>query len=113
VQQFSEEQSDNSQVDDLSKLEELREVAVIQLAKHQHTMRRYQTRNISSHIFIVGNFILRKMQMTKVQYKLSPIWEGPFEVVEVTQPGSYRLQQEDSSEVPNSWNIDQLRPFYM
>jgi hypothetical protein len=51
--------------------------------------------------------------MTKVQYKLSPIWEGPFEVVEVTQPGSYRLQQEDSSEVPNSWNIDQLRPFYM
>jgi hypothetical protein len=31
----------------------------------------------------------------------------------MTQPGSYRLQREDGSEVPNSWNNDQLRPFYM
>jgi hypothetical protein len=31
----------------------------------------------------------------------------------VTQTGSYRLQREDDSEVPNSWNDDQLRPFYM
>jgi hypothetical protein len=46
--------------------------------------------------------------MTKDQHKLSPVWEGPFEVVKVTQPDSYRLQQEDGSEVPNSWNIDQL-----
>jgi hypothetical protein len=46
--------------------------------------------------------------MTKDEHKLSPVWEGLFEVVKVTQPGSYRLQQEDGSEVPNSWNIDQL-----
>jgi hypothetical protein len=58
------------------------------------------------------DFILRKIQTTK-DHKLSPIWEEPFEVVKVTRPGSYRLQQEDGSEVSNSWNIDQLRPFYM
>jgi hypothetical protein len=46
--------------------------------------------------------------MTKDEHKLSPVWEGLFEVVKVTQPSSYRLQQEDGSEVPNSWNIDQL-----
>jgi hypothetical protein len=34
VQHFNEEQSDDSKVD-LTKLEELREVAVIQLTKHQ------------------------------------------------------------------------------
>jgi transposase InsO family protein len=34
VQQFNEEQSDNSQVNDLTKLEELQEAVVIQLAKH-------------------------------------------------------------------------------
>jgi hypothetical protein len=39
VQQFSEEQSDNSRVDDLTKLEELREAAVIQSTKHQQAMR--------------------------------------------------------------------------
>jgi hypothetical protein len=51
--------------------------------------------------------------MTKDQYKLSPTWEGPYEVVEMTRPDSFRLQREDGSEVPNSWNDDQLRAFYM
>jgi hypothetical protein len=35
VHHFNEEQSDDSRVDGLTKLEELREAAVIQLAKHQ------------------------------------------------------------------------------
>jgi hypothetical protein len=39
VQHFNEEWSDDSRVDDLTKLEELREAAVIQSAKHQHVMR--------------------------------------------------------------------------
>jgi hypothetical protein len=51
--------------------------------------------------------------MTKDRHKLSPIWEGPFKVLEVTQSGSNRLQREDGSEVPNSWTDDLLRPFYM
>jgi hypothetical protein len=46
--------------------------------------------------------------MTKDWHKLSPVWEGHFEVVEVNWPDSYRLQWEEGSEVPNSWNIDQL-----
>jgi transposase InsO family protein len=40
VQQFNEEQSDDSGVNDLTKLEELRETMVIQSAKHQQAMRR-------------------------------------------------------------------------
>jgi hypothetical protein len=35
VQQFNEERSDDSRVDDLTKLEELREVEVIQSPEHQ------------------------------------------------------------------------------
>jgi hypothetical protein len=68
---------------------------------------------MSSHSFQVGDFILQKFQMTKDRHKLSPTYEGPYEVVEVTQPGSYRLQHEDGSEVQNSWNDDQLRPFFV
>jgi hypothetical protein len=36
---WSEEQSDDSQVDDLTRLEELHKAAVNQLAKHQQAMR--------------------------------------------------------------------------
>jgi transposase InsO family protein len=39
VQHFNEERSDDSRVDDLTKLEELCEATVIQLAKHQQAMR--------------------------------------------------------------------------
>jgi hypothetical protein len=48
--------------------------------------------NVSSHSFQVGDFVLQNIQTTKDRHKLSPIWEGPFEIVEVTRPGSYRLQ---------------------
>jgi hypothetical protein len=65
-------------------------------------MRRDRAHNISSRNFNVGDFILRKIQMTKDKHKLSLVWEGPFEVIEVNQPGSYRLQQEDGSDIPNS-----------
>jgi hypothetical protein len=41
VQQFNKEQSNHSRVNDLTRLEELREPAVIQSVKHQQVMRRY------------------------------------------------------------------------
>jgi hypothetical protein len=65
-------------------------------------MRRYHACNVSSRSFQVGDFILLKIQMTKDHHKLSPTWEGPYEVVQMTQLCSYRMQREDDSEVPNS-----------
>jgi hypothetical protein len=41
VQHFNEEQLDDSRVDDLTRLEELRKATVIQSAKHQQAMMRY------------------------------------------------------------------------
>jgi hypothetical protein len=76
-------------------------------------MRRYHSCNISAHNFKDGDFIPRKIQTTKDRHMLFMVFEGPFELVEVTWPISYRLQWEHDSEVPNSWNIDQLRLFYM
>jgi transposase InsO family protein len=58
VQHFNEEQSDDSRVNDLTRMEELCEAAVIQSAKHQQAMRQYHVRNIYSHNFQVGDFIL-------------------------------------------------------
>jgi hypothetical protein len=61
VQQFNEEQLDDFQVDDLTKLEELREAVVIQSTKHQQAMMRYDVHNVSSCSFKVGDFVLRKI----------------------------------------------------
>jgi hypothetical protein len=43
---------------------------------------------------------------------LSPPWEGPYVVVKVLKPGTYKLANEDDEELTNAWNIQQLRRFY-
>jgi hypothetical protein len=58
VQCFSEELLNDSRVDDLTKLDELHEAAVIQSVKHQQVMRRYHAQNVCSCNFQVGDFIL-------------------------------------------------------
>jgi hypothetical protein len=61
VQQLNEVQPDNSRVNDLTRLEELQDAAVIQSAKHQQAMKRYHARNISSRSFRVVDIILQKI----------------------------------------------------
>jgi hypothetical protein len=55
VQQFNEEQSDDSRVNDLTTLEEIHEATFVQSAKHQQAMRPYHVRNASSCSFLVGD----------------------------------------------------------
>jgi hypothetical protein len=51
VQHFSEEQSDDSWVDDSTRMEELHEATVIYSTKHQQAMKRYHMQNVSSRNF--------------------------------------------------------------
>jgi hypothetical protein len=43
---------------------------------------------------------------------LSPPWAGPYIVVKVLKPDTYKLANEDGEELTNAWNIQQLRRFY-
>jgi hypothetical protein len=45
-------------------------------------------------------------------HKLSAPWEGPFIVMEVIGPATYRLPWVDGQVVRNIWNIEHLRRFY-
>nr|CAE02527.2 OSJNBb0003A12.14 [Oryza sativa Japonica Group] len=109
---FREERYEEDRVDDLHRLEEVREAALIQSARYLQGLRRYHNRNVRSRAFLVGDLVLRKIQTTRDRHKLSPLWEGPFLISEVTRPGSYRLKREDGTLVDNSWNIEHLRRFY-
>jgi hypothetical protein len=40
-------------------------------------------------------------------------WEGPFIIVEVAASGAYVLVEVDGAMLPNTWNIDQLRKYYV
>jgi hypothetical protein len=45
--------------------------------------------------------------------KLQLKWEGPFLVVSSSHPGSYRLKDMDDNDIPRSWNVDELRRYYV
>nr|AAN11192.1 Putative gag-pol precursor [Oryza sativa Japonica Group]AAP52005.1 retrotransposon protein, putative, Ty3-gypsy subclass [Oryza sativa Japonica Group] len=109
---FNEEGYEEGRVDDINRLEEAREAALIQSTRYLQGLRHYHNRNVRSRAFLVGDLALRKIQTTQDQHKLSPLWEGPFIIAEVTRPGSYRLKREDGTLINNSWNIEHLRRFY-
>nr|ABF93727.1 retrotransposon protein, putative, Ty3-gypsy subclass [Oryza sativa Japonica Group] len=111
-QNFNEERYEEGRVDDINRLEEAREAALIQPTRYLQGLRRYHNRNVRSRVFLVGDLVLRKIQTTQDRHKLSPLWEGPFIIAEVTRPGSYRLKREDDTLINNSWNIEHLRRFY-
>ena len=62
--------------------------------------------------FNVGDLVLRLVQSNKHCHKLSPPWEGPYVVVEVLLPGTYKLKTINGEVFTNAWNIEQLRRFY-
>nr|ABA97712.1 retrotransposon protein, putative, Ty3-gypsy subclass [Oryza sativa Japonica Group] len=109
---FSEERYGEDRVDNLNRLEEAREAALIQSARYLQGLRRYHNHNVRSRAFLFGDLVLRKIQTTRDRHKLSPLWEGSFIISEVTQPGSYQLKREDGTPINNSWNIEHLRRFY-
>ena len=112
VRNHNEEQSDNTQLEDLDRLEEARDLATIQSARYLQGLRRYHDRNVRSRAFSIGDLVLRKVQQRK--HKLSPLWEGPYIISESTRPGAYKLKNQEGTPVypNNSWNIDQLRHFF-
>jgi hypothetical protein len=60
-----------------------------------------------------GHLVLRRVANPDTVGKLQVKWEGPFLVVYLSRPGSYRLKDMDSNDIPRSWNADELRQYYV
>jgi hypothetical protein len=93
-------------------LDEARTVALTHSARYQQALRRYQARKIWHRDFDEGDLVLRLRQDNHGRHKLSPRSEGPYVVIKVLKPDTYKLANEDGEELTNTWNIQQLRRFY-
>jgi ribonuclease HI len=112
VQGYDEDANQRAREDSLDQLDEARLVALMHSARYQQSLRRYQARKIRRRDFSEGDLVLRLRQDSRGRHKLSPPWEGPYVVVKVLKPGTYKLANEDGEELTNAWNIQQLRRFY-
>jgi hypothetical protein len=59
--------------------------------RYEQQLCRYDDLNMRERSFNVGDLVLRHIQNTKEMHKLSAPWEGPFIVMEVVSPSTYRL----------------------
>jgi transposase InsO family protein len=112
VRGYDEGANQRARENSLDQLDEARTMALIYSARYQQTLRRYQARKVQRRDFSEGDLVLRLRQDNRGRHKLSPPWEGPYVVVKVLKPGTYKLANEDSEELTNAWNIQQLRRFY-
>jgi hypothetical protein len=112
VRGYDESTNQRAREASLDQLDEARTVALMHLARYQKALRRYQARKVRHRDFNEGDLVLRLHQGNRDRHKLSPPWEGPYVVVKVIMPDTYKLANEDSEELTNAWNIEQLRRFY-
>jgi hypothetical protein len=109
---YDEGTNQRAREDSLDQLDEARIVALMHSARYQQTLRWYQAQKIRRRDFDEGDLVLRLRQDNRGCHKLSPPWEGPYVIVKVLKPGTYKLANEDGEELTNAWNIQQLRLFY-
>jgi hypothetical protein len=112
VRGYDEDTNQRAREDSLDQLEKARLVALMHSARYQQSLRRYQARKVRRRDFNEGDLVLRLCQDNRGRHKLSPPWEGPYVVVKVLKPGTYKLANEDGEELTNAWNIQQLHRFY-
>ena len=113
VQKYSDEDQEEQRNDDVNLLEEHRERVAVGAASYQQALRRYHEKRIRAHTLSIGDYVLRRVQSQAGRNKLSPKWEGPYTITQVLRPGAFKIADGDGRELANSWNIDQLRKFYV
>jgi transposase InsO family protein len=112
VKSYSESTNQQAREDSLDQLDEAHTVALMHSTRYQHALRRYQVWKIHRRDFDGGDLVLRLRQDNRGRHKLSPPLDGPYVVVKVLKPGTYKLANEDGEELTNAWNIQHLRHFY-
>jgi hypothetical protein len=102
---YDEGTNQRAREDSLDQLDKARTVALMHSARYQQALRCYQAQKIRRRDFNKGDLVLRLCQDNRGRHKLSPPWKGPYFVVNVLKPGTYKLANEDSEELANARNI--------
>ncbi|KAL2892508.1 putative deoxyribonuclease TATDN1 [Bienertia sinuspersici] len=49
----------------------------------------------------------------KIHGKLSATWESPYQIYDEVHPGTYKLMDLEGVMLPNNWNADQLKKYFV
>ncbi|KAL0420397.1 UNVERIFIED_CONTAM: hypothetical protein Slati_3062600 [Sesamum latifolium] len=63
--------------------------------------------------FKEGDLVLRKTESAGPVGKQDAKWDDPYVVTEVIGPGPYRLKSGDGKPLPRTWNVKNLKKYYV
>jgi hypothetical protein len=90
-----------------------RVLALQALNKYQAQTKAWRDNSVIPREFKEGDLVLTRTIRTVSQGKLEPKWEGPYIVKTKTSPNTYRLTTTSGEDLEHSWNIDNLRKFFV
>jgi hypothetical protein len=83
------------------------------LNKYQAQTKAWRDHAVIPREFSEGDLVLVRTARTESRGKLEPKWEGPFIVKTKASPSAYRLTTPNGEDLEHSWNIDNLRKFFV
>jgi hypothetical protein len=83
------------------------------LNKYQAQTKAWRDNAVVPREFNTEDLILVRTTRTESRGKLEPKWEGPFIVKSKASPSAYRLSMPTGKDLEHSWNIDNLRKFFV
>jgi hypothetical protein len=94
-------------------IEGIRLQAIENINKYQAETIKWRDRKVQLKNIKPGHLVLQRVANPDTVGKLQLKWQGPFLVASSSRPGSYRLKDMDGSDIPRSWNADELRRYYV
>jgi hypothetical protein len=76
--------------------------AIENINKYQAETIKWRDRKVRFKNIKLGHLVLRRVANLDIVGKLQLKWEGPFLVVSLSRPGSYRLKDMDGNDIPRS-----------
>ncbi|GKE85807.1 hypothetical protein Tco_1559549 [Tanacetum coccineum] len=89
--------------------------AAIREAKRKAKIEKYYNSRVCITSFKPGDLVYRSNDASRAEEKgkLSPKWEGPYEVTEALGNGAYKLRDHDEKQLLRTWNIRNLKKCYV
>jgi hypothetical protein len=83
------------------------------LDKYQAQTKAWRDHVVVPREFNEGDRVLVRTTRTESRGKLESKWEGPFIIKTKSSPSAYRLRTQSGEDLEHSWNIDNLRKFFV
>ena len=87
--------------------------AVENITKYQEQTKKWRDSQVVRKLIRDRDLVLRRKPSAANTRKLQPKWEGPYTAKAAERPKAFFLIDDEGKTTTHTWNIDNLRRFYI